>query len=187
VGSWRRRIRRYPRAAARVVVQLGDVLRLALYDDPKKLVTLKSELDVTRTYLQIERARLRDRLDVEFSIAPETLPAAVPSLVLVPLIESAIANGVERRDGRSRVEVRSETHGDTLTLRVAESGADVLSRRERRPLDESFLRKARRRMELLYPAAHSVTVEDGGAGHTVALAMPFTEETGSRATLEARA
>src|SRR4051812_5535862 len=153
-------IRTDPRAAARVVVQLGDVLRQALYDDATKRVTLKSELDTIRTYLQIERARLRDRLDVEFSIAPETLPAAVPSLVLMPLIESAIANGVERRNGPSRVEVRSETHGDTLTLRVVERAAGSPSEGESRwlaessesaPLDESFVRKARRRMELLYP------------------------------------
>jgi len=181
-------IRTDPRAAARVVVQLGDVLRLALYDDAKKVVPLKSELDTIRVYLQIERARLRDRLEVEFSIAPESLPAAVPSLVLMPLIESAIANGVERREGASRVEVRSETHGDTLTLRVSERATDPQSRRERRAVDQSFVKKARRRMELLYPGAHTVEIADGDEGHEVALVMPFTEETGSRATtMELRA
>lgn len=186
LGALHPLIRTDPASAARVVVQLGDVLRIALYDDAKKLVTLKSELDTIRIYLQIERARLRDRLDFEFSIAPETLPAAVPSLVLMPLIESAVANGVERRDGPSRVEVRSETRGDTLTLRVAERGADAASRREG-SVDDSFVQKARRRMELLYPGAHSLEVEEGETGHAVALTMPFTEETGSRFVAEARA
>jgi len=187
LGALHPLIRTDPPAAARVVVQLGDVLRIALYDDAKKLVTLKSELDTMRVYLQIERARLRDRIEFEFAIAPETLPAAVPSLVLMPLIESAVANGVERRNGRSRVEVTSETRGETLTLRVAERGADGASRRERRPLDSTFVLKARRRMELLYPGAHSVDVEEEDAGHAVALTMPFTEETGSRFVAEARA
>jgi LytS/YehU family sensor histidine kinase len=187
LGALQPLIRSDPRSAARVVVQLGDVLRLALYDDPKKLVPLKSELETMRVYLQIERARLRDALEVEFAIAPESLPAAVPSLVLMPLIESAIANGVERRGGSSRIEVRSETHGDALTLRVSASGAET---GDAGPIDESFLRKARRRMELLYPGAHSVTIVDDAEGHSVRLTMPFTEETGSRATtssLEARA
>jgi len=190
LGALHPLIRTDPPSAARVVVQLGDVLRLALYDDPKKLVTLKSELDAMRIYLQIERARLRDRLDVEFAIAPETLPAAVPSLVLMPLIESAIANGVERRAGPSRVEVRSETRGDALTLLVSERGAHDGSAEERagaRTVDETFVRKARRRMELLYPGAHSVSVEDGDAGHAVRLTMPFTEETGARFVAEAGA
>ena len=186
LGALQPLIRTDPRAAARVVVQLGDVLRLALYDDPKRLVPLKNELDTIRTYLQIERARLRDRLDVEFAIAPETLPAAVPSLVLMPLIESAVANGVERRAGRSLVQVHSETRGDVLTLRVAERGDDAGSRRERAPLDPTFVEKARRRMELLYPEAHAVSVEDSDAGHSVSLAMPFTEETGSHFAAEAR-
>jgi hypothetical protein len=180
-------IRTDPRAASRVVVQLGDVLRLALYDDAKRLVPLKTELDTIRLYLEIERARLRDRLDLELSVAPETLPAAVPSLVLMPLIESAVANGVERRSGGSRIEVRAEARGDVLTLRVAERGADAASRRAPAPLDETFVEKARRRMELLYPGAHSVSVEDSDSGHTLCLAMPFTEETGSRFVGEARA
>jgi LytS/YehU family sensor histidine kinase len=144
-----------------------------------------------RIYLQIERARLRDRLEVEFAIAPETLPAAVPSLVLMPLIESAIANGVERRGGPSRVEVRSETHGDALTLRVSERGAEggdaAHERSGKRHVDETFVHKARRRMELLYPGAHSVSIEDGEAGHAVRLTMPFTEETGARFVAEAGA
>ena len=188
LGALHPLIRTDPPSAARVVVQLGDVLRLALYDDPKKLVTLKSELDTMRIYLQIERARLRDRLEVDFVIAPETLPAAVPSLVLMPLIESAIANGVERRGSPSRVEVRSETHGDALTLLVSERGAggDAAASDER-AVDETFVRKARRRMELLYPGAHSVSVDDGGAGHAVRLTMPFTEETGARFVAEAGA
>jgi two-component system, LytTR family, sensor kinase len=182
LGALQPLIRTDPRAASRVVVQLGDVLRLALYDDATRRVPLKTEIDTMRLYLQIEGARLRDRLDVEFTLAPETLPAAVPSLVLMPLIESAVANGVERRSGRSRVEVRSETRGDVLTLRVAERGADASSRRERAPLDETFVEKARRRMELLYPGAHSVSVEDSDDGHSLSLAIPFTEESGSRAT-----
>jgi hypothetical protein len=187
LGALHSLIRTDPRSAARVVVQLGDVLRIALYDDAKKLVTLKSELDTMRVYLQVERARLRDRLEFEFAIAPETLPAAVPSLVLMPLIESAVANGVERRERPSRVEVRSETRGDTLRLRVSERGADGDARRDRGRLDETFLDKARRRMELLYPGAHAVEVEEGDAGHAVALTIPFTEETGSRFVAEAHA
>jgi two-component system LytT family sensor kinase len=187
LGALQSLIRTDPRAAARVVVQLGDVLRLALYDDPKRLVTLKSEIDTTRLYLQIERARLRDRLDVEFAIASETLPAAVPSLVLMPLVESALANGVERRAGRSLVRVQSETRGDVLTLRVAERAARPGSIREPAPLDPTFVEKARRRMELLYPNAHAVTVDDSDAGHCVTLDMPFTEETGARFVAEARA
>ena len=59
-------IRTEPGAAARTVVQLGDILRRSLHSDASGVVALKSELEALRAYLQIEQTRLRDRLAVVF-------------------------------------------------------------------------------------------------------------------------
>ena len=63
-------IRTEPRAAARTVVQLGDILRLALHNDATGLVPLKTELEYIRLYLQIEQTRLSDRLEVTLRDRP---------------------------------------------------------------------------------------------------------------------
>ena len=165
-----------PRAAARTVVQLGDILRLALHNDATGLVPLKTELEYIRLYLQIEQTRLQDRLEVEFAIDPLALDAAVPNLILLPLIESAIANGVSVRPGRARVTIRARAGQDTLLLEVGEGAADPAEVPASVSIDDSFVRKTKLRLELLYPERHEVAIADRlDQGHDVRITLPLSE------------
>ncbi len=163
-----------PRAAARTVVQLGDILRLALHNDATGLVPLKTELEYIRLYLQIEQTRLQDRLEVEFAVDPLALDAAVPNLILLPLIESAIANGVSVRPGRARISIRARTGQDTLLLEVAEAAADPVEVPASVPIDDSFVRKTKLRLDLLFAEQHEVRVSDRlDQGHGVRITLPL--------------
>ncbi len=168
-------IRTEPRAAARTVVQLGDILRLALHNDARGLVPLKTEIDYIRLYLEIEQTRLRDRLEIVFAIEPEALDAAVPNLMLLPLCEGAIANGASVRPGRARVEIRARLDGGEVRIDVREAPAASPGTGPAGPLDESFVRKTRRRLELLYPVTHSISLADRRErGHEVSLTLPYS-------------
>ena len=168
-------IRTEPRAAARTVVQLGDILRLALHNDATGLVPLKTELEYIRLYLQIEQTRLRDRLEVVFAIEPEALDAAVPNLVLLPLCESAIANGVSVRPGRARVEIRARLVEDFVRIEIHEAAGDPGEVPAAVPIDDSFVRKTTLRLDLLYPGRHAVAISDKlEKGHEVSLTLPYS-------------
>jgi two-component system, LytTR family, sensor kinase len=170
-------IRTEPRAAARTVVQLGDILRLALHNDATGLVPLKTELEYIRLYLQIEQTRLQDRLDVHFAISPDTFDAAVPNLILLPLVESAIANGVSVRPGRASIEIRAWPEEGMLRLEVHEAAMDA-EVPAAVPLDDSFVRKTKMRLELLYPERHRVSISDRlEKGHEVSLRLPLETAT----------
>ena len=169
-------IRTEPRAAARTVVQLGDLLRLALHNDATGLVPLRTELDYIRLYLQIEQTRLQDRLDVRYAIAPEVLNAAVPNLILLPLAESAIANGISLRSGRAVIEIRAWAENGELRLEVHEAatGGGRLPEARTAAIDQSFVQKTRLRLELLYPGRHLVGVQNRvELGHEVSLTLPL--------------
>lgn len=171
-------IRTEPRAAARTVVQLGDILRLALHNDATGLVPLKTELEYIRLYLQIEQTRLQDRLDVHFAISPDVLDSAVPNLILLPLAESAIANGVSVRPGRARIEIRAWAEEGRLRIEVHESAADSAEAPSAVPIDDSFVRKTKMRLELLYPERHRVSISDRlEKGHEVSLRLPLEPAT----------
>lgn len=168
-------IRTEPRAAARTVVQLGDILRLTLHNDATGLVPLKTELEYIRLYLQIEQTRLKDRLEVDFAIEPEALDAAVPNLILLPLCESAIANGVSMRPGGARVGIRARLAEGRLRLEVGEAPAEPAEVPAAVPIDDSFVQKTKRRLELLYPDAHAIAIADGlEKGHAVSLVLPYS-------------
>src|SRR5262249_2587384 len=79
-----------PDSADQMLARLGDFLRMTLQNSGAQELSLHEELEFLRCYLDIERVRFQDRLNVVFSIEPETLSARVPNLVLQPLVENAI-------------------------------------------------------------------------------------------------
>ncbi len=166
-------IRTEPRAAARTVVQLGDLLRLALHNEATELVPLRKELEYIRLYLQIEQTRLRDRLEVSFEIQPEALDAAVPNLLLLPLVEGAIASGVAGQAVGVRVQIFARLDPDALRLEVRSTPPDY----SQAPvaIDGSFVRKTQQRLDLLYPGLHAVAVADRpGKGRAVLVTLPLS-------------
>ena len=162
-------IRTEPQAAARTVVQLGDLLRLALYNEATELVPLKKELEYIRLYLQIEQTRLKDRLAVSFEIEDEALDAAVPSLLLLPLVEGAIASG---RAGGARVGILARLEPDTLRLEVRAAPFDAA--RTPAPIDDAFVRKTKLRLDLLYPGLHAVGLSDRPEYRAVLVTLPLS-------------
>jgi sensor histidine kinase YesM len=101
---------------------LSDLLRSTLGGAPTQEVALGDELALLDRYLQIQRLRFSDRLTVERDVAPETLDAAVPAMLLQPLVENAIQHGVAVRPGPTRIVVRARLDGDALHLAVLDTG-----------------------------------------------------------------
>ncbi|MCA1639395.1 MAG: histidine kinase [Acidobacteria bacterium] len=73
-----------PKIATQTIAQLGDLLRMSLKSDAAQEISLKQELDFLGRYVQIQQTLLQDRLGVEWKIAPETLDAAIPNMILQP-------------------------------------------------------------------------------------------------------
>jgi two-component system LytT family sensor kinase len=110
-----------PRAADTMVMRLAQVLRTTLDDGLEQQTTLAQELEVTRAYLDIERVRYGDRLRVEEQVAPETLSAAVPSLLLQPLVENAVKHALRHR-GSLQLTIRAVRRGGRLAIEVSDDG-----------------------------------------------------------------
>ena len=107
-----------PPAAQAMVVQLSDLLRKLLNAGAREFTPLPEELQFVRLYLELQSRRFSDRLSFEL---PElsALPALwVPSLILQPLVENAVAHGMAGHSGMVRVRVEVERLGDRLRLRV---------------------------------------------------------------------
>jgi two-component system LytT family sensor kinase len=108
--------------ANRMVQSLSAFLRHSLDNDPMQRVTFKQELDALRLYLDIEKVRFAERLQIDYEIEPECYSALLPSLLLQPLIENAIKYAVARRVEGGRLEIGARRVGDALELRVADDG-----------------------------------------------------------------
>jgi len=105
-----------------MIVQLSDFLRYSLDNDPIKRVSLEQELDALTLYLNIEKTRFGDRLELEFDIQPEAKAVLVPSLILQPLIENAIKYAVAPMEAGGKLSITAGLDGDFLEIQIADTG-----------------------------------------------------------------
>ena len=158
-------------AAVQMLAGLGDLLRYTLEQVDKQEAPLREELDFIERYLAIEQARFHDRLTVRMRIAPETLTAAVPSLILQPLVENAVRHGIAQRAAAGVIEIIAARKAGRLRLQVCDDGPglpeDFAAEDER-----VGLRNTRARLARLYGDEHSFALRNG-AGLAVEIEIPF--------------
>jgi two-component system, LytTR family, sensor kinase len=161
-------------AADQMLAKLSDLLRMALDQRGGQEVTLKDELEFLQKYLEIEEARFGDRLSVAFDIAPETLDAQVPNLLLQPLVENSVRHAVAVRIEPGRIEIRARHLGETLELVVSDNGPGMPPSRLTSPGKGVGLANTRSRLERLYGANHQLLFsEPPGGGLMVTITIPF--------------
>lgn len=155
--------------ARRMVARLGDLLRTTLEHEDTQEVTLREELAFLEPYLEIEQARLQDRLTVVLEIAPETLDARVPHLLLQPLVENAIRHGIASRIEPGRVDISAARAADRrfLQLEVRDDGPGIEPEVHARTRRGVGLANVQSRLEQLYGAEHRFTLENRPAGGVV--------------------
>jgi two-component system LytT family sensor kinase len=108
-------------AATRMLAQIGVFLRTILDRDAVLETSLSQEIAFTEQYLAIEQTRLGGRLRTEVTIAPETLDALVPSLLLQPLVENAVRHGVAPLVAGGTIRLQSKLHGGHLQIIIQNS------------------------------------------------------------------
>ena len=156
-----------PRAQA-MLDQLIAFLRSSLDGSRARLHTVDAEFQRLRDYLALMQIRMGPRLDTRFELPPALAGALVPPLLLQPLVENSIKHGLEPQVAGGRIDISAARDGDSLVLRVRDSGAGF---------DEPVLGNGRyglahvrERLGTLYGdrASFELGPADGAAGGTLA-------------------
>jgi len=112
-------------AAEDMIADLAEILRAAFADSTLQETIVQRELDLVACYLRIQQRRFSDRLRVNYRIAPQVLPAALPSLVLQSLVENAVIHGIAPLARGGTIEIRADRRGGRLELQVVDDGAGM--------------------------------------------------------------
>ncbi len=115
-------VHRDPALADRTIVRLSELLRFSLASHKEQEVTLKEEIDFLEKYVEIHKTLMRDRLNVRLNIDPETLDAAVPNMILQPLVENAIKHGISPRPEGGNIEVHARRLDGKLYVEITDDG-----------------------------------------------------------------
>ena len=165
------------RDANRMIAQLADLLRATLATEHAHEHALADELALTENYLEIEKARLGDRLRIAIDIGPGLLDAQVPCLLLQPLVENAVRHGIA-----------PDPAGGTLALTIAAVGGTlhILVANDARiePADGDSLgvgmRNVAERLRKLYGDSYRFTARHlAGSRFEVAIELPLRRDAGA--------
>lgn len=160
---------------------LSDLLRCVLEDVDTQVVSLRRELEYVRLYLAIEQVRFQDRMAVTIDADPAILDAAVPHMVLQPIVENAIHHGIGRRSAAGRISIMARSVEDTVVLQVRDDGPGLESNGTR-PGRGIGLTNTRARLQQLYGGAARLTLEDAPTGGVLAtIVIPYNVSADDRA------
>ncbi|GGO07914.1 sensor histidine kinase [Saccharibacillus kuerlensis] len=124
---------------ARIVRLLGKLIRRNL-EIGHRHTSLKSELDLVKSYLEIQKFRHGDRLHYELAAESDTLEVLLPPLVIQPLIENAIVHGLENKEEEGTVSLHAVRIGEEVLIDVIDNGAGMTPERLRQ-VEESIREK----------------------------------------------
>jgi two-component system, LytTR family, sensor kinase len=161
-------------AADAMLARLSDLLRISLDRIGTQQVTVKEEIDFVQKYLDIERTRFGDRLQVRVDVEPDTFDAAVPNLLLQPLVENAIRHGIAQKVGGGRLDIRITREGSDLCLTVRDTGPGLSAAKLSALNTGVGLTNTRSRLEELFPGRHRFEFhEPDEGGLAVLILIPF--------------
>jgi len=162
-------------AADRMMISLGDLLRMSLKENENQITTLARETEFLSLYLEIERIRFEDKLHVLMDIAPNCLDAQVPHLLLQPLVENAVRHGISRRSDPGEVSVVAKHQGRHLEIWIRDTGPGLSLPLPAVPSHGLGLKITRDRLFALYGSDQAFETHnrpEGGA--EVHLRIPFS-------------
>lgn len=152
---------------------LSTYLRGSLEHTDRDTLPLENELASIRGYLDIEKIRFGDELQIVFDIAPDTVRASVPVFLLQPLVENAIRHGFNSAQGTFHLRLAARRENDRLCIEVANSG-DWVEPSASSGRTGLGLENIRRRLQLLHGASASLDRHTADGWVRFHIRLPFS-------------
>lgn len=160
-----------PSGARAVLARLGRLLRSTLDLGGRRSIALRDELELLDDYVKIQESRFEGLLRFEVEVEPDCRDAAVPPLLIQPLVENALEHGVEPSTGAGHVEVSCRREGESLRIDVSDRGPGLPSSQGAGGIGLANVRS--RLAHLFADTARLSLVPRSGGGATATIRLPF--------------
>jgi sensor histidine kinase YesM len=168
-----------PSQAESMTVELSQLYRQVLEASKKDKHSLESELDLCRSYLQIEKIRFGKRVDYVIEVQEDLDLASihVPVLCLQPLLENSLKHGIGPKVEGGRVDLVIRSDDSYLQMTIKDTGVGFDPSSSVRG-SGTAIANCQARLQLLYGSRGKLEIESQpGQGTSVTLKMPFGEQT----------
>jgi two-component system sensor histidine kinase LytS len=157
-----------------LMLQLSDLLRHSLYETQKPLVSISDELNILRSYMDLESVRLEDDLKLEFhNSVPEQDGHQIAPLILIVFIENAFKHAKLVQSSAVYIYIRSQLENDWFEITIKNN----YNRDKTRSENGIGLLNVKRRLEVLYPnEKHRLMITCNDEFYTVNLGLELMKK-----------
>ena len=161
--------------AVNMISGLSDVLRRSVEGSARHEVALGEEIEFLQKYLDIQKMRFAERLQLSVNIPEELFAAQVPSLLLQPIVENSIKHGIAKRAHGGAIRIVAFRSDGMLTLNVYNDGPKLTTETGNLQTGTG-LSNIRTRLRSLYGNAFNLTIRnENPSGVEVSVSVPFRE------------
>ena len=147
--------------APEVVLKLSEILRYILYDGGEKVVGLEKELEYLKNYLELEKIRYGNRLQIEMSIIGDPSGKEIAPMLFLPFVENSFKHGVNSNIGNTFINIH-------VIIEESEIVFNIENNKPSNNLNDGIgyqggigIENVKKRLALLYPAKHSLDIIEG--------------------------
>lgn len=159
-------LRRNPAEASRILLRLEDLLRYQLSDSVRESVALSSDIRFLGDFLNLEKVR-RDKFSYSIDVEGDIDNIKVAPLLFIPFVENAVKHNTDSvRESWVQICFRHSGENLTFVCRNSKSGEE-----RKNDVGGIGMQNIRRRLELLYPTTHQMTIENNENDFSVTLTI----------------
>lgn len=154
--------------APEIVLRLAEMMRYMLYECNEKRVPLSKELNYIRNYLELERQRHGNDIEISFEwIGGEVGRHRVAPLLFIPFLENSFKHGISRQIDSGYVRLAMGIQEEQVHFRIENSKPE--QRDTNYHQGGIGLTNSRRRLAILYPKHHKLIIQDQPHSYLVQL------------------
>ncbi len=151
------------------IIKLSQIMRYMLYDSKDEKVSLEKEVNYLKNYIELQEIRLSGAVAIDFIIEGNPEMRLIEPMLLIPFVENAFKHGISYLDD-SKITIRLMVSDQSIVFRVE----NHIARKIAGDIHEESgigLKNVLRRLELLYPGKHELSIEDNGLEYKIYLKL----------------
>ncbi|NOU60347.1 sensor histidine kinase [Marinifilum caeruleilacunae] len=151
-----------------VILKLSELLRYMLYETNSKSVDLTKEIDSIKSYLELEKIRYGDRIDLSFNLWGDLGSNQIAPMLILPFIENSFKHSTKGFDGNAWITIDLGITNNELKLKIENSVPQSSSDQES-IIGGIGLQNVKRRLSLLYADKYELKITDNEDSYSINL------------------
>ncbi|MEM7512455.1 MAG: histidine kinase [Bacteroidota bacterium] len=153
------------------IAKLSHMMRYVLYESFDDRVPLIKELEYIRNYLDLQRMRLQDKVEITFEVKGNPEEVEIGSMIYIPFVENAFKHGISTTFS-SWVHISCEVHEKQILFMIDNSVHKRSFEVEEKMYGGIGIKNVRKRLQLLYKGAFDLTIKQDHSLYQVVIAIP---------------